>query len=185
MQVATKGVTLSFSHIVIPVHCRPFAISHCRPFALSSSRTPVPRVILSHFHSVLSDSQILVLLHSGSFVVLSNSHPLVVLSDSCPLRFLSSQILVTRLVVSLFSSSSCNVLSHSRPLVILSDFRPLALSSSYSSRRSVPLSFSCIVVLLERSLRFSDSRPLALRSLSTSHTAVTCVATGIFHSLLF
>ena len=56
------------------------------------------------------------------------------------------------------------------PLAVFSQI--LILSPSCSSRHSVALSPSRIVILLECSLRFSDSRPLALpSSLSTSHTA--------------
>src|ERR1700738_676898 len=90
------------------------------------------------------------------------------------------------------------VLSHSRNVLsdslVLSHFllsqghdsfsQIPVLSPSYSLCHSVALSSSRIIIHSEISLRFSDSRPLALPS-SLSTSAITCSATGIFLSLLF
>jgi hypothetical protein len=185
-------VLLSFSRIL--------GLLSSRPLVLSPSRILVILVILLHsrprhplaLSSSSSSSSSLIL------VILSDSRPLVVLSDSRPPAFLSSRPLVilapphSRPLLVLFSSSRPLLIlsSSSRPLVlfsVLSDSRPPAFSSFLGFLDSCPLGFLSLVSS-SCSLAMSSPivQPLALpSSISTSHTAVNCSATGISHSLLF
>jgi hypothetical protein len=152
-------------------------LSHCHPLALSSSRI----LVLPHSHPLV------VLLHGRSVATFCHASALPFLASSCRSVVLSfSGIVVLSdsriLVLPHFCSSYHSVAAFSRT-VILSHCHPLALSSFHTVVLSychpLSLSSSRIVVLLH-------CCPLALpSSLSTSHTAVTCGATGISHSLLF